>query len=331
MTMENRKKTAFLTGGTGFVGFNIAQQLVAGGWRVVALHRPTSDLTRLERLPVERAVGDILEPDTLVHAMPKQVDAVFHVAADLSSWSRGDTAQTAVNVQGTHNMVEAALARQARRFILTSSLAAYGRHDAPVSEATPSNAPRSRVNYERSKWASEERVRDGCRQGLFAVIINPCAILGPGDTHTWARMIFQIRDGKLKVIPSGSIPVNHVVEVAKAHLAAAEQGGSGENYILNGEVVSFEALSRLIAGRLQVGLDARVVPSALFKLIARIETARAWFRGQPPELTPEMAALVCAHTRCDTDKAERVLGYRKVPAATCIDDSIAWLRSEGLL
>jgi ABC-type amino acid transport system permease subunit len=77
--------------------------------------------------------------------MPEHVDAVFHVAADLSSWSRGDAAQTAVNVQGTHNLVEAALARQARRFILTSSLAAYGRHDAPVSEATPSNAPRSRA------------------------------------------------------------------------------------------------------------------------------------------------------------------------------------------
>jgi nucleoside-diphosphate-sugar epimerase len=331
MTMENRKKTAFLTGGTGFVGFNIAQQLVANGWQVIALHRQTSSLAFLERLPVTRVIGDILEPDTLTRAMPEKVDAVFHVAADLNTWSRHNAAQTAVNVDGTNNMVEAALARQAGRFILTSSIAAYGHHSVPVSETTPSSAPHSWVNYDRSKWEAEESVRRGNRQGLFTVIINPCAIFGPWDTHSWAQMIFLIRDGKIKGIPPGSVPINHVVEVAKAHLAAAEHGSNGENYILNGEVVSFENLFRLIADQLDVELKARVMPSLLLKLMARIGTALAVFTGKPPEITPEMAALMCADTRCDTDKAEGVLGYKRVPARICVEDSIAWLQSEGLL
>jgi nucleoside-diphosphate-sugar epimerase len=331
MTMENRKKTAFLTGGTGFVGFNIAQQLVANGWQVIALHRQTSSLAFLERLPVTRVIGDILEPDTLTRAMPEKVDAVFHVAADLNTWSRHNAAQTAVNVDGTNNMVEAALARQAGRFILTSSIAAYGHHSVPVSEATPSSAPHSWVNYDRSKWEAEECVRRGNSQGLFTVIINPCAIFGPWDTHSWAQMIYLIRDGKIKGIPPGSVPINHVVEVAKAHLAAADHGSNGENYILNGEVVAFEDLFRLIADQLDVELNAKVMPSWLLKLMARIGTALAVFTGKPPEITPEMAALMCADTRCDTDKAERVLGYKRVPARICVEDSIAWLRSEGLL
>lgn len=329
--MNNTEKTAFITGATGFVGFNIAKQLVDNGWQVIALHRQTSSLTYLNRLPVVNVIGDILEPDTLIRAMPEKVDAVFHVAADLNMWSRRNAAQTAVNVDGTNNMVAAALARQAKRFILTSTISAYGHQSTPVSETTPSNAPRSWINYERSKWEAEESVRRGNRQGLFTVIINPCAIFGPWDTHSWAQMIYLIRDGKLKGIPPGSVTINHAVEVAKAHLAAAEHGSNGKNYILNGDVISFEDLFRLIADQINVELKAKVMPSLLLKLIARIETTLAVFTGKPPEITPEMAALMCAHTHCDTDRAERVLAYKRVPVRTCIEDSIAWLRAEGLL
>ena len=331
MSIELRKKTAFITGVTGFVGFNIARQLVDNGWKVIALHRNTSDLTYLSRLPVTLAMGDILEPDTITQAMPEQVDAVFHVAADLNMWSRRNAAQTAVNVDGTNNMVDAALDRQAGRFILTSTISAFGHHRSPVSEATLSNASGSRVNYERSKWQAEEAVRRAGRQGLHAVIINPCAIFGPWDTHSWARMIYLIRDGKLKGIPPGSAVINHVDEVARAHLAAVEHGGNGENYILNGAAISFEDLFRLIAELIGVELKAKVMPSYILKTIARIETTLATFTGKPPEITPEMAALMCAHTRCATDKAERVLGYKRVPVRTCVEDSIAWLRSENLL
>ena len=331
MPIESNKKTAFLTGATGFVGINIARQLVDNAWNVIALRRDTSDHTYLDRLPVTQVVGDILQPDTLTRAMPQQVDAVFHVAADLNVWSRRNAAQTVVNVDGTNNMVAAALAKQAKRFILTSTISAFGHQSTPVSESTASTAHRSWINYERSKWQAEEAVRSGNQQGLFTVIINPCAIFGPWDTHSWAQMIFLIRDGKLKGIPPGSVTINHVTEVAKAHLAAVEHGNNGDNYILNGEVIAFANLFRLIADQVGVELKAKVMPAPLLKLIARIGTALAVFTGKPPEITPEMAALMCTHTHCDTDKAERVLGYRKVPVKTCVEDSIAWLRSEGLL
>jgi len=144
-------------------------------------------------------------------------------------------------------------------------------------------------------------------------------------------MIYLIRDGKLKGIPPGSLPINHAVEVAKAHLAAVEHGSNGDNYLLNGDVISFKALFQLIADQLDVELKAKVMPSLLLKLVARIGSALALFTGKPPEITPEMAALMCAHTRCDTDRAERVLAYKRVAVRTCVEDSIAWLRSEGLL
>ena len=119
---------AFVTGGTGFLGFNLIEQLLAGGWQVVALHRPTSNLRNLREKDIQLVEGSITEPDSLIDIFPEKVDAVFHVAGNTNYWSRRDHTQVRDNVEGTQNMVAAALKRQAKRFIHTSSTAAYGHH-----------------------------------------------------------------------------------------------------------------------------------------------------------------------------------------------------------
>ena len=120
------ERTAFMTGATGFIGRNLAEALVAAGWRVTALHRPRSDTGALAALGVDLAEGDILMPESLERAMPEAVDAVFHVAADTSMWSRHDARQTRVNVDGTRNVLAAARARGARRLVHTSTWNVYG-------------------------------------------------------------------------------------------------------------------------------------------------------------------------------------------------------------
>ena len=111
---------AFVTGATGFIGLNLIEQLTAAGWNVVALHRQSSDLTYLQRFDVRRVVGDIADIAAVERAMPEEVDAVFHTAADLSSWSRNNERQTRTNILGTHNVVATALKRGAKRFVHTS-------------------------------------------------------------------------------------------------------------------------------------------------------------------------------------------------------------------
>ena len=324
-------KTAFVTGGTGFVGINLVSELIHQGWEVTCLHRAASDLKYLRRHPVQLKVGDLADPGSLEQAIPEGVDAVFHVAADTSSWSRRDAAQTATNVTGTRNMVNAARKRGARRFVLTSTASSYGRQDEPLSEQLTSTAANSWINYERSKWLSEEEVRHAVREGLSAVIMNPCAVFGPYDTSVWGGVFTIIRDGKMALIPPGSVPINHVTEVVRAHVVAAERGRTGENYILSGESVPFARIFGEMARLMGMELRAPVVPGVIFKTMARLAGLMATLTGKDPDMTPEMAAILCRDNRVVTDKAERELAYRPVPLEQCLQDSYAWLKAEGLL
>lgn len=328
---DNNSRTAFVTGSTGFVGLNLCEALLAEQWRVLALHRETSDTRYLRRLAVEPVVGDILDVDSLARGMPEHVDAVFHVAGDINMWSRRNARQTAINVEGTRNMVACALAKKARRFIFTSSISAFGVQAGPISETTSSVAGHSSINYERSKWQAEEIVRDADLKGLSSSIINPGGIMGPRDRSSWASMVFQLRDGRIKGIPPGAIPISHVKEVVKAHIAAVDRGRNRENYILAGTMISFEELFHLIAETIGVKLEARVAPVPMLKIIARLQTALAVFTGKTPDLTPEMVTLLCSRIDCIDDKAKRELGYRAVPVQTCVEDCVNWLRAENLL
>ena len=114
-------KTAFVTGGTGFIGINLIELLVNEGWDITALHRPASNLTYLKRFPIKLAEGSLTDRESLDRAIPEGTDVVFHVAGDTSFWSKNNARQNATNVDGTRNMVEAAASKEVGTFIHTSS------------------------------------------------------------------------------------------------------------------------------------------------------------------------------------------------------------------
>jgi nucleoside-diphosphate-sugar epimerase len=324
-------ETAFVTGATGFVGLNLVEQLLARGWRVIALHRAGAELKYLARMPAERAVGDITDADSLLRALPERVDAVFHVAGDINLWSRRNALQDRVNIEGTRNVVAAALARRARRFVHTSSVSAYGLQRGRLDERTPQLGKYSWVNYNRSKHLAEEEVRAGIARGLDAVILNPGAILGPYDTRGYASIVKMIAEGTLPGVPPGAMPFCDVREVAKAHIAAFERGRSGENYLLAGTDASFMALFREIGAALGRPVPSRATPGWLLRLLGAIGALRAAVTGIEPRLTPEMARQATRKLTCDCAKAERELGYRAVPLREMVAACVGWLSAEGLL
>jgi nucleoside-diphosphate-sugar epimerase len=324
-------RTAFVTGGTGFVGINLVKELKAQGWHVVALHRPTSKLNDLKPLDPLLVEGSLTDRDSLRRAMPPGVDAVFNVAADLSFDRKGDAAQTRVNVDGTRNMVEAALAAGARRFVQTSSVAAYGLQPGVISEATPSTALAMPVNYARTKFLSEEAVRAGVKRGLEAVILNPANIVGPHDRHGWARLIRLVATRKLPGVGPGGGAFCHVREVVKAHVAAVDEGRSGENYLLGGVHASYLEFARAAAAIAGGRAPKRAMPPWLVRLLARVMPPLAGLTGLPAEITPEVALMLNLDFRVDSARAIRELGYREVPLGEMVEDAARWLKAEGLI
>ena len=94
-------QTAFVTGGTGFIGINLVELLVNEGWDVTALHRSTSDLTYLKRFPIRLAEGSITDRESLGKAIPQGTDVVFHVAGDTNMWSRRNAQQAPRGARGS--------------------------------------------------------------------------------------------------------------------------------------------------------------------------------------------------------------------------------------
>jgi nucleoside-diphosphate-sugar epimerase len=326
-------RTAFVTGGTGFVGRHIVEQLVAAGWRVVALHRPTSDVRALQALGAELAVGSITDAPSLARAVPEDCDAVFHVAANTSLWSGGNALQTLENVDGTRHVVQAAIAARAKRFVHTSSVSAWGhQHIIPFDENAPSNALASPINYERTKYLGELEVEKGIARGLSAVILNPGHIVGRYDVHGWSRMITLVHAKKLPGIPPGQGVWAHADEVARAHLAAVDRGGSGERYLLGGTVASYVEMVRIIGE-----LTGRKVPSEpikpwLLQTLAVVSQWGSYVTRRAPTVTPEIAEATRRPPHLfRSDKAMRVLDYRAVPLETMLRECIEWMQKEGLL
>jgi len=214
-------RTAFVTGGSGFLGRHVVEQLANQGWRVVALHRPTSDVRALRTYAgVELAEGSITDPASLERAIPEGCDAVFHVAGNTSLWSGGNAQQTRENVDGTRFVVETCLKRKVGRLVHTSSVASWGeQHVVPFDETAPQHAAGSFVNYERTKYLGELEVLKGVERGLPACIMNPGHIVGRYDANSWARLIRLVDAQKLPGIPPGEGTWAAATEVAKAPAA----------------------------------------------------------------------------------------------------------------
>jgi len=324
-------RAAFITGATGFVGLNLVEALLERGWRVTAMHRRGSDLTYLRRLAAERVEGDVVHAPSVRRAMPEKVDAVFHVAGDTGLWSGNDALQNRINVEGTRHVVDAALATGARRFVHTSTISAYGLQPGRIDERSPQLGNVSPIHYQRSKYLAECEVRAGLARGLDAVILNPAGILGRYDTRSYARLFRLVAEGRLPGVPGGARSFCDAREVARAHVAAAERGRAGENYLLGGTDAALLELVREIGAALGRPVPTRPSPTWLLHALGALGAVRGALTRRMPELTPEIVRLATTTTFCDCSKAVRELGFRVVPLRDMVADCAAWMAGEGLL
>lgn len=320
--------TVLVTGASGFLGQHLLRELRAAGANVRGLSRAAGSDDAIAALGAFPVRGDLADPDSLDKAVAG-VDALFHTAADTSTWRGDNVRQTRINVGGTLALLAAAKAAGVGRVIHTSSVSAYSHLvHAELRENVPQRGGESWINYERDKYATEQLVRGS---GLPWVVLQPSHILGPGDRNNWSRLIRLVDNGKLPGVPPGSGAFADVREIARAQVEAWRRGVVNEAYLLGGEHVSFLQLVTKIGARLGRKVPTRATPAWALAGYTRVLDLLSRVTRKAPELTPEAAAFTCHHLQVDSGKAVRELGYRITPIDTLLDDTLAWMRDEGML
>lgn len=317
-----------LTGASGFVGAHLMRELLAHGHAVGALSRSEAG-DRLIRAAGAQPVRGSLGDQESLDAATRGRQAVFHCAANTSAWSKDAAEQMDTNVGGTQRLLAAAGRAGVSCFAYTSSVSAYSHLvHATLRESTPQLGGESWVNYERSKFLAEQAVR---QSGLPYLVFNPSHVLGPGDTRNWARLILMVDRDVLPGVPPGSGAFADVREVARAQVTAWQAGLRDEAFLLGGQHASFLQLVQAIAVLCHRKPPRRATPAIVLKAVGHASEALSRLTGRMPQVTPASVALTCHDLRVDSGKAVRLLGYRETDMHRLLEDTLAWMRREGMI
>ncbi|MFM8592386.1 MAG: SDR family NAD(P)-dependent oxidoreductase [Sphingomonadales bacterium] len=299
-------KKILVTGASGFLGSYLVVALLQQGYQVRALVRNQKRPGWIDPAILDKAewvLGDILDSISLEEAM-EGVDAVIHSAAMVSFVPKDSQQLYQVNVEGTNNVVNAAIEKKIGRLIHISSVAALGRVAGGgwVDEKATWKEGPLHTHYARSKFQAELHAWRGYAEGLDTVIVNPSTILGYGNWEQSSCALFkQFYDG-FRWYTGGLNGFVDVQDVARACVLLLEKASGGQRYIINGDTWTFQQLQYCIAdgfGRKRPSMKA----SGLLLAIAwRIEAIRAFLTGARPLLTRESARVAISATRFDNRK-----------------------------
>jgi len=327
-----------VTGSTGFIGAALCKALVAEGHLVRAFHRPTSTLRLLEGLPVEHALGDLTQPNSIQEAM-LGIEIVFHCGALLGGGNEPGQMYT-VTVEGTRAILQAARQAGVRRVIHTSSVASLGVPDpAPLQEAVPGLLNENHTwNYSAQRWAygyakylAELEVQRAIAQGLDAVIVNPSIVFGAGDIYRQtSSLVVLVARQRLPALVEGGLNVVHLADVIAGHLAALERGQTGERYILAGENLTIAQLVQKIAAITGSSVPTLVLPAGIVRALASPLDSLQNFLDLP--VSSEILRLAGRYFYYSTWKAQSQLGIRPPrPIEEAITEAYTWFQEIGAL
>jgi dihydroflavonol-4-reductase len=330
--------TCFVTGASGFIGANLVHELCARGHRVKALLRANADTRGLAGAEVERVPGDITDRDCLARAM-RGCDWCFHVAASYHLWLPDYAPMYAANVDGTRNVLEAAVDAGCSRIVYTSTVGCIGLPRAvngvitPTDETKPVAEAEMTNHYKLSKWKAEMVVREFAAKGVPVVIVNPSAPIGPRDVKPTptGQVIVDFLNGTLPAYLDTGLNWVHVRDVAIGHILAAEKGRIGERYILgntDGNWTLKEAFALL--GEL-TGLRApRIrIPYVVAWAAAQVDEKLSNLTGKPPK-APLAGVRMAKHKMFfNPSKAIRELGLPQTPPRQALADAVEWFLANG--
>ena len=323
--------TTLITGASGHVGANLTRFLLENKRAVRVLQHNQDEA--ITGLPVEIFQGDVRDVTSLVRAC-QNIDVVYHLAATISIEMSHWRDIEAVNVHGARNMVEACLQSGVRRLVHFSSIHAFNQNplDQKLDESREPVKPPC-PPYDRSKAAGELEVMKGVRRGLNAVIINPTAIIGPGDYQPsyFGQVILALAKRRLPGLINGGFDWVDVRDVVFGAVQAESLAPIGSKYLLSGHWASLEEIAGLVSDYTGTPPPRFTSPQWLALFGVPFISAYAHLRRETPLYTRAAIKAVCSNKNINHQKATLELGYEPRPLKDTIRDTLSWFEQNGRL
>jgi dihydroflavonol-4-reductase len=318
----------FLTGGTGFVGANLARLLLQEGYEVKALVRPDSDLDNLQALNLEIVLGDLNNPDLDTQMQDCQV--LFHVAACYSLWQRDRNLLHYSNVLGTRNILACARKAKIERTVYTSSVAVIGvgTDGQTVDETYQSPVAKLTGDYKKSKYYAEQEAIAAANLGQDIVIVNPTTPIGAWDlkpTPT-GEMIVRFLERRMPFYVDTGLNLIDVEDVSWGHLLALNKGCTGKRYILGNQNLTLKQILDLLAQITGLPAPKKTIPYWIPYTVAWIEEKILAPLGKTPSISLDGVKMSRQKMFYNSHKAITHLGLPQSSIETALTRAVNWFQ-----
>lgn len=323
-----------VTGGTGFTGSALARRLTEVGHEVVVLdNSPGMFDDELERLGVEIRLGSVTDVADVDRAV-RGCDRVYHVAAAFRRVNLSMSEYSAVNVDGTRNVLESALRYEVERIVYCSTCGVHGHvADPPATEDAPITPA---DHYQKTKWEGELVAREYAARGLWVSTLRPAAIYGPGDPERFGMLFRRVASGRFVFLGDGQALYHpcYIDSLLDAFLRVADcEDARGRTYLIADErYLTIEELVVAIARTLGIDLEIHHLPFwPGYAIAALVEWACRPFPVEPPVFRRRLDWFR-QDRAFDISRAKRELGYRpSVNLSEGLDRTAHWYRRTGIL
>jgi len=315
-----------VTGATGHVGNVLVRKLLERGEKVRAMILPGECRESISGLEVEAVYGDVLDLDSVFQSM-RGVKGIFHLAGVISIMPGANPFVRKVNVEGTKNILRAAMESGIRKLIYTSSIHAIRRvEDGVIDERVPYDMNNPYGAYDRSKAEATLEVLKAADSGLEAVVTCPTGVIGPFDFRgsMMGALIHDAAIAKPTLYVDGAYDFVDVRDVADGLISAAENGKRGESYILSGQKISVRYLLetvREITGR---NFFQMKIPFDLARFAALFTPMYYQMAKATPRFTPYSLEVLQSNSNISHAKATQELGYSPRSLSESLRDTVKW-------
>jgi len=317
-----------VTGGSGFIGQHLVDQLLAQGEQVRILDLEAPTVSKSGTTFVQGSITD----RALVETVFKDARFVYHTAAIPYLWAPDPSIYQEVNVDGTRIVLEAASRAGVERLVHTSSSSVLidrmiGDDVAIVDETHHTSKNHLLGHYARSKWEAEALVRDYVDR-LPIVVVMPTLPLGPGDRHGTppTRMLQDFMNGKAPAYIDCLLNIIDVRDVAAGHVLACKRGQPGQRYILNHHAVDMSVFLQHLEELTGRAMPRWRIPKTAAVFASAIDEAWSTFVSKcAPKAPLSGTRMGIRSVRFDSKLAEITLGLPRTPLLRTLIDAVSWL------